>query len=127
MAHYSRLMKIVIDVPPAEHDRELAFWEDALGQQLPQFDHPEYRGAALHGQDFWLLVQRLDGGAPRVHLDVHTDNLEAEVSRLERLGASRVQHVHGWWVMRDPAGLPFCVLREQEPGALHGGNAQRWE
>jgi len=26
VAHFSRLSKIVIDVPPAEHDRELAFW-----------------------------------------------------------------------------------------------------
>ena len=27
MAHYSRLSKIVIDVPPADHDRELASWQ----------------------------------------------------------------------------------------------------
>jgi hypothetical protein len=99
----------------------------ALGQQLPRFDFEEYSGAALHGQDFWLLVQRLDGGPPRVHLDLHTDDLNAEVARLERLGAARVQQVHAWWVMRDPAGLLFCVIPELRPGALHDGNAQRWE
>src|ERR1022692_1255991 len=36
MAHYSRLFKIVIDVPPADHDRELAFWSAAAGQPLAQ-------------------------------------------------------------------------------------------
>ena len=45
-----------------------------------------------------------------MHLDIHTDDLDAEVARLEKLGAERVQQVHGWWVMRDPAGLLFCVL-----------------
>jgi hypothetical protein len=55
MTHYSRLSKIVIDVPPAEHDRELAFWSSALGQPLTRFDnHPEYHGALLHGTEFGL-------------------------------------------------------------------------
>jgi hypothetical protein len=45
MAHYSRLSEVVIDVPPAEHDRELAFWQAAIGQPLTRFDqHPEYHG-----------------------------------------------------------------------------------
>ena len=37
MVHYSRLSKIVIDVPAADHDRELAFWSAATGQPLAQF------------------------------------------------------------------------------------------
>ena len=45
MAHFSRLIKVVIDVPASDHDRELAFWEAALGQPLPQFAFPEYHGA----------------------------------------------------------------------------------
>jgi hypothetical protein len=126
MAHFSRLFKVVIDVPAADHDRELSFWQAAVGQQLLPFDHPEYHGAALHGQDFWLLMQRLDGGAARVHLDIHTDDLAAEVDRLERLGAERVQRVHSWWVMRDPAGLVFCVIPDPA-GTLDDRNAHRWE
>jgi hypothetical protein len=125
VAHFSRLFKIVIDVPAGDHARELSFWEDALGQQLPQFDYPEYHGAALHGVDFCLLTQRLDEGTARVHLDIHTDDLDAEVARLERLGAARVQRVHSWQVMRDPAGLLFCVLASPS-GTLNEGNAHRW-
>jgi hypothetical protein len=61
-----------------------------------------------------------------VHFDIHTDDPAAEIARLEKLGAELVEQVHSWWVMRDPAGLLFCILPE-EPGTLHDGNAQRWE
>ena len=125
--HYSKLLKIVIDVPPAEHDRELAFWSAATGQPLAQFDrHPEYHGAALHGQDLWLLIQRLDEGQGRVHIDIHTDDPAAEMARLEKLGAELVQQAHSWWVMRDPAGLLFCIIPER-PGTLNDSNARRWD
>jgi len=127
VAHYSRLSKIVIDVPEADHDRELAFWSGATGQQLIRFDrHPEYHGAELPGHDLGLLVQRLGDGPGRVHFDIHTDDPAAELARLEKLGAELVAQVHAWWIMRDPAGLPFCVIPEP-PGALNDSNAQRWD
>ena len=127
MAHYSRLYKIVIDVPEADHDREVAFWSAATGQELVQFDrHPEYHGAELPGQEVGLLVQRLGDGPGRVHLDIHTDDPAAELARLEKLGAELVEQVNAWWIMRDPAGLVFCVIPEH-PGALNDSNAQRWD
>jgi hypothetical protein len=127
VVHYSKLLKIVIDVPPAGHDRELAFWSAATGQHLAQFGrYPEYHGAALHAQDLWLLIQRLDEGQGRVHLDIHTDDPIAEMARLEKLGAELVRQAHSWWVMRDPAGLLFCIIPER-PGTLNDSNAQRWD
>ena len=124
MSYYSRVLKVVIDAPPALHDRELAFWRGALGQEMPEIYSAEYHGASLPGSDLMLLMQRLGSGAPRVHLDIHTDDLDAEVARLERIGAERVQKVQTWWVMRDPAGLLFCVL-PMSPGSLNDENAQR--
>ncbi|HEY5988258.1 MAG TPA: VOC family protein [Streptosporangiaceae bacterium] len=127
MAHYSGLRKIVIDVPAAAHEQELAFWQAAIGQPLVRFEKfPEYHGADLPGQQIGLLVQHLTDGPGRVHLDIHTDDLAAELARLERLGARRVRQVHAWWIMQDPAGLPFCVIPEP-PGSLNGDNAQLWE
>jgi len=127
VAHYSRLYKIVIDVPEADHDREVAFWSAATGQELVRFDrHPEYHGAELPGQEVGLLVQRLGDGPGRVHLDIHTDDPAAELARLEKLGAELVEQVNAWWIMRDPAGLVFCVIPEH-PGALNDSNAQRWD
>src|SRR5581483_5940893 len=101
-------------------------WQDAVGQPLPQLSFPEYHGALLHGGEFGLLLQRLGEGPARVHLDIHTDDAAAEVARLERLGAQRVQLVEEWHVMRDPAGLLFCVVPEP-PGRLDESNAHRWE
>ena len=127
MAHHSRVAKVIIDVPGDAHDREVAFWQGAVGQELTQVQRfPEYHLGALPGQDFHFLVQRLIDGVARVHLDVHTDDVAAEVSRLEGLGAERVRAVHSWWVMRDPAGLLFCVL-PQRPGTLSEANARRWD
>ena len=127
MPHYSVLHKVVIDVAAEDHDQELAFWQAATGQPLIRVDkYPEYHGALLAGQGFGLLTQRLDAGPSRVHLDIHTDDLEAEVARLERLGAERVRQVNHWWIMRDPAGLLFCVIPDTT-GSLTDDNAQRWD
>jgi Glyoxalase-like domain len=126
VSHYSRVLKVVIDAPADLHDQELAFWRGALGQELPEIYSAEYHGALLRGHDLMLLMQRLESGAPRIHLDIHTNDLDAEVARLERLGAERVEQVQTWWVMRDPAGLLFCVL-PMGSGSLNDENAQRWE
>jgi hypothetical protein len=127
VAHYSTLLKVVIDVPAAVHDREVEFWGAATGGPLAANErYPEYHGTLLAGQHFGLLTQLLQEGESRVHLDIHTDDLEAEVARLERLGATKVRKVDLWWIMEDPAGLQFCVI-PQQPGTLNEENARRWE
>lgn len=127
MTHYSRLQMIVIDVPEPDHERELAFWGAATGKPLTRVENfPAYHFGQLHGQEVWLLLQRLGEGPARLHVDFHTDDLEAEVARLEELGAQRVEKVEKWWLMRDPAGLTFCVVPEP-PGQLTDSNAQRWD
>lgn len=119
---------VVIDVPGKDHAQGLAFWQAAIGQELTQIErHPEYHGALLpHQQQIGLLVQRLGEGPARIHLDFQTDDVDAEVARLEKLGAKREQAIHDWYVMRDPAGLLFCVV-PLKAGSLDEGNAQRWE
>ena len=127
VTHFSRLSKVVIDIAPADHDREVAFWQAATGLPLTRFErYPEYHGVGLNGVDFSLLTQHLGSGPSRVHLDIHTDDLDAEVARLEHLGAERVQRIQAWQLMRDPAGLVFCVVPDP-PGTLNEGNAHRWE
>lgn len=126
MTHHSRISKIVIDVPRDVHDAEVAFWSGAAGKPLARFEkHPEFHGAELN-EHVGLLTQRLERGEGRVHLDIHTDDLEAEVKRLESLGAQRVAQHKFWWVMRDPAGMPFCVIPDR-PGSMDETNANRWD
>jgi predicted enzyme related to lactoylglutathione lyase len=123
--HRSRLTAALIDVPPGDYDRETSFWSAAVGATIdPDTEDPDYAefGEVLPG--LIMMVQRV--GAPaRVHLDIETDDVEAEVARLEALGATRVQQVKTWWVMRDPAGLLFCVVRVQNPEAFDRG-ARTW-
>jgi Glyoxalase-like domain len=126
MTHRSALRKIVIDVGTSdtEHDQEVAFWEAATGQTLTRFDrHPEYHGAELPGTAIGLLVQRLGRGPNRVHVDIHSDDVGAEVGRLEQLGAQRVEEHEHWTVMRDPAGLLLCVVVDH---TLDDTNSHIW-
>jgi hypothetical protein len=57
-----------------------------------------------------------------MHLHLETDDVEAEVQRLETLGARRWDHQHergfDFWVLRDPWGNEFCVLRPEFPELL---------
>ena len=126
MPHYSRLCRAVVDVPGDDHDQELEFWQSAIGETLEAAPYPEYHGTLLYGQEFGILFQRLGDGPARVHLDIHTDDLDAEVARLERLGATRVRQVERWWIMRDPAGLLFCVIPDG-PERTNASNAHRWD
>ena len=61
----------------------------------------------------------------RVHLDIKTDDLEAEVQRLERLGATRVKKVKHWWVLEAPSGHRFCVIPLHPGQEL--GNLNTWD
>jgi predicted enzyme related to lactoylglutathione lyase len=51
----------------------------------------------------------------RMHIDFEADDIDAEVRRLESLGARRVQQQKSWWVMHDPCGNEFCVVGAGEP------------
>jgi hypothetical protein len=104
-------------VEEADFDREVAFWAGALGRTVrPDEEDPDYAEFDELSSGLQLMVQRLGERTPaRVHLDIETDDVEAEVRRLEDLGAVRVEKVKTWWVMRDPAGLLFCVVRVQQP------------
>jgi hypothetical protein len=113
--HRSRLTSALFDVPDDVFAAETSFWSAALGRPTkPYEDDYEFLDGLTSGLQ--IMVQRIGSGAPaRVHLDIETDDVEAEVVRLEALGAVRVQAIESWWVMRDPAGLLFCVVRVQSP------------
>jgi len=111
--HRSLMRQVLIDCAPEHFDAMVAFWSGALGGTTEPED--EYVALRGHAAAFTLLLQRLGEGPSRVHLDFEADDQEAEVARLEALGATVVGKVNTWWVMRDPAGLLFCVLRVQSP------------
>ena len=123
--HRSRLTCALVDVPPEFFEAETTFWSGALGRPAETDDNnPEYADLGEVFPGIQLMVQSVEASG-RVHLDIETDDVEAEVERLETLGATRVQKVKSWWVMRDPAGLLFCVVRVQLPEAFEA-HARSW-
>lgn len=118
--HRSRLSTFVIDCRVSDIDAAARFWGGALGRAV----HPEpgeeplYRRLDARPDEALVLVQKVEHES-RIHLDIETDDLEAEVKRLEALGAKRVAFVRRWWVMEAPSGQRFCVVNPQR-GSLEG-------
>jgi predicted enzyme related to lactoylglutathione lyase len=117
--HRSRLCAALIDVPATDYGRDVAFWAAALDRNgVPEDDDPDYTtfGQATAGVEF--MVQSVGGNQPRIHFDIETDDVDAEVARLEDLGASVIERIESWVVMQDPVGIVFCVVRVQLPEAF---------
>lgn len=124
MPHRSRLAAVVVDVPADDFASTTTFWGGALGKPLRALDDDEFWGVRVSPM-LAFLAQRLDEGEPRTHLDIHTDDVAAEVARLEELGATVVQVLESWTVMTGPAGQPFCVV-VAPPGTLEGPDVTEW-
>jgi predicted enzyme related to lactoylglutathione lyase len=108
--HRSQLGGFIIDCQTDDLDGSARFWSAALG--LPTQPPSEVNYVVLDGPPNGLAieVQKVDHPS-RVHLDIETDDVEAEVKRLEKLGATRVAKIQTWWVMQAPSGHRFCVIR----------------
>jgi predicted enzyme related to lactoylglutathione lyase len=113
--HKSRLAGFIIDCRTDDLEAAARFWSEALGLTVRPFADPDearYRTFATAADQPHLEVQRV-AHESRVHLDIEADDIEAEVARLERLGAKRIGPVRSWYVMEAPTGQRFCVVRPQ--------------
>jgi hypothetical protein len=106
--------------PPLRHadrlkttdvDEAARFWGEALGRSVDP-NHPgsrgNYRMLETPPNEPIVQVQRVDHES-RVHIDIETDDIPAEVARLEKLGAKVVDRLERWVVMQAPTGQRFCV------------------
>lgn len=125
--HHSRLAGFIIDCHTDDVDGAAKFWGGALGRETSPGESAEdrYRGLKMKPHEPILMVQQVDHPS-RIHLDIETDNLDAEVARLEKLGAKRIGFVKRWWVLEAPTGQRFCVVNVQRE-ALTDQNSNRWE
>jgi hypothetical protein len=125
--HHSRLCSFIIDCKTDDLTDAARFWSQALGRSIkPGADllHDKYFGLVMHADEPIVEVQKVDHDS-RVHLDIESDDIEAEVRRLEALGARRVEAIKTWVVMEAPTGQRFCVIRAQHDGKL-GPHANEW-
>jgi predicted enzyme related to lactoylglutathione lyase len=113
--HRSRLAGFIMDCRTDDLEQAARFWSAALGVPLkPAAEEPSplYRQLLTNPSDLHIEVQTVEHDS-RVHIDIETDDIEAEATRLEALGAKRVKSVHTWCVMEAPTGQRFCLVRPQ--------------
>ena len=124
--HRSRINGILIDCNTDDIDSAARFWAEALGRPVDR-DHPgtrgDYRMLETPPDEISVQIQRVDHES-RVHIDIETDDIAAEVERLERLGATVDKRLERWVLMRAPSGHRFCVVRVQREG--FDKNANSW-
>ena len=109
--HRSRLSTVYIDSSEDQADAGVAFWSGALGMESAHSGDPDNPYTRLEGTADRIEVnlQRVNDTS-RFHLDIETDDVEAEVERLKALGATRKEKIEEWWVMEAPSGHLFCVV-----------------
>ena len=112
MGTRGKLMGFIIDCEGDDLEGAAAFWSAALElpRKAPSGDgkYVELDSGAL---GLHVEVQKVRHPS-RVHLDLRARDVDAEVRRLEALGARFVQRFERWTVMEAPTGQRFCVVRD---------------
>jgi predicted enzyme related to lactoylglutathione lyase len=119
--HRSRLAGFIIDCQTENLDSAAQFWSAALGLPMRAEDDPGYRLLENAPGDLHVEVQQVTHPS-RVHLDIESDDVEAEARRLEALGARRVAAIKTWIVMEAPTGQRFCVVQPQSKSFAAAAN-----
>lgn len=128
--HRSRIGVVLVDHPAEHYDAAAAFWAATTGTpraaDATVADDDPYESLVDQPGGVKLELQRTGPGtAPRVHLDVETDDVGAEVARLVALGATVTTQHEGWAVLADPGGMAFCVVPVQT-GEDFATHASTW-
>jgi hypothetical protein len=112
---------IVIDC--ADPQTLARFWAEALGYRAVGFGDPYFLLLPAERAYPPVILQRVPEpkrGKARIHFDLRVSDVDAEVRRLEALGAVRIDVGQGddvaWIPMADLEGNEFCVC----PGAPLG-------
>jgi hypothetical protein len=123
--HHSRWSTVIIDCRTSDITGAARFWSEAFGRPaVVNPANPTYQSLQMRPGEVLCQVQSV-AHESRVHLDIETDDLEAEVARLAVLGAREVERHATWVVMEAPTGQRFCVGRPKS--ADFPANANRWE
>lgn len=118
--HRSIVDQLTIDVAADAWADECRFWGQLTGWTVASSSRPEM--ARLHTpatMPVRVLLQRLGDGPTGGHLDIATDDRDAEVGRVLALGATVTARHEHWTVLAPPAGPALCVTpRDPATGLL---------
>ena len=126
--HKSRLAALVIDSQVDDIEQASQFWSKALGFDCKPAD-PDWAEKYTHldtgDHNVHVLIQKVTHPS-RVHLDIETDNIAAEVKRLQKLGATVAKEFPRWTVMLAPSGHYFCVVNPQRDDFATADDVNIW-
>ena len=124
--HHSRFSSVIIDCRTSDLTSAASFWSQAFGRATVKENpaSPTYVSLKMHADEVICQVQSVPHES-RVHLDIETDDIDAEVARLVKLGAREIERNRTWVVLEAPTGQRFCVGRPKS--ADFPRNANRWE
>lgn len=127
--HKSRLAALVIDSQVEDIEQANQFWQQALGYPCVRSDKEwadRYAHLEVPEHLPQILIQKVKHQS-RVHLDIETDNIAAEVKRLTELGAKVVEEFERWVVMQAPSGHKFCVVNPQRSDFATAKDVNIWD
>jgi predicted enzyme related to lactoylglutathione lyase len=127
--HKSRLAAIVLDSKVEDIEEANCFWESALGYNCVRSSESwseRYSHLKSPENQPEILIQKVDHES-RVHLDIETDNISAEVDRLTKIGAKIIKKFERWVVMEAPTGHRFCVVNPQRVDFDNADNVNIWK
>ena len=104
--HHSRLCAVLIDCKTSDVDAAARFWGEALGRPVDLkhlASRGNYRMLETPQDEPIVEIQRVEHES-RVHIDIEADDIPAEVTRLEQLGAVVVDRLERWVVIQAPMG-----------------------
>jgi predicted enzyme related to lactoylglutathione lyase len=110
--HRSRLAGLIIDCETEDLDTAAAFWGKALGappKSAANIEESPYVELVMPEGEIDVEVQAVQHPS-RVHIDIESDDIEAEAGRLEALGAKKIANIKRWCVMEAPTGQRFCIV-----------------
>ena len=110
--HKSRLGTLIVDCKTEDLAREARFWANALGLKPEETgEQKNTKYIRLFGKDdeVQVLLQAVDHES-RIHIDIETDNRQAEVNRLAGHGAQVIAETERWTIMQAPSGHRFCII-----------------
>ncbi|WP_052161234.1 VOC family protein [Hoeflea sp. BAL378] len=118
--HKSRLSAIVIDVHAGHIEQAAGFWSQLLGEPS-QVDGDGQRATILAADKGVTLVIEAVADEARIHFDIETNDLAAEIHRIEALGGRKITVVDHSVIMEAPTGHRFRLTGPSSHQLPSGG------
>ena len=122
--HKSRLSAIVIDCHAGHIEQAAGFWSQLLGQPAQVNDDGRQATILAAEKGVTLVIEAVPDEA-RIHFDIETDDLAAEIHRIEALGGHKVSVVDHTVIMEAPTGHRFRLTGPNSHLLPSSGNV--WE